>query len=65
MANNIRVYELAKELNKTSKEVMAVLAEKNIEVKTHMATLDDKQAEMLRAEKAWNRSRRESLQKTA
>ena len=37
---HIRVYELAKELNKTSKEIMAVLAEKNIEVTTHMATLD-------------------------
>ena len=35
---NIRVYELAKELKKTSKEVMALLAEKNIEVTTHMAT---------------------------
>ena len=30
MANKIRVYELAKELNKTSKEVMSLLAEKNI-----------------------------------
>ena len=38
---HIRVYELAKELNKTSKEIMAVLAEKNIEVTTHMATLED------------------------
>ena len=41
---HIRVYELAKELNKTSKEIMAVLAEKNIEVTTHMATLEDNQA---------------------
>lgn len=47
---NIRVYELAKELNKTSKEVMAVLAEKNIEVTTHMATLEDNQADMVRGE---------------
>ncbi len=47
---NIRVYELAKQLNKTSKEVMAVLAEKNIEVTTHMATLEDNQASMVRAE---------------
>ncbi|MBS6397508.1 MAG: translation initiation factor IF-2 [Clostridiales bacterium] len=47
---NIRVYELAKELNKTSKEVMAVLAEKNIEVTTHMATLEDNQAAMVRKE---------------
>ena len=46
----IRVYELAKELNRTSKEVMAVLAEKNIEVTTHMATLEDNQAAMVRGE---------------
>ena len=44
---HIRVYELAKELNKTSKEIMAVLAEKNIEVTTHMATLEDNQAELV------------------
>lgn len=49
---NIRVYELAKELNKTSKEIMAVLAEKNIEVTTHMATLEDNQAEQVRGELA-------------
>ena len=48
-SKNIRVYELAKQLNKTSKEVMAVLAEKNIEVTTHMATLEDNQAAMVRA----------------
>ena len=45
---HIRVYELAKELNKTSKEIMAVLAEKNIEVTPHMATLEDNQAELVR-----------------
>ena len=45
---HIRVYELAKERNKTSKEIMAVLAEKNIEVTTHMATLEDNQAELVR-----------------
>lgn len=48
-SKNIRVYELAKELNKTSKEIMAVLAEKNIEVTTHMATLEDNQASLVRA----------------
>ncbi len=47
---HIRVYELAKELNRTSKEVMAVLAEKNIEVTTHMATLEENQAAAVRAE---------------
>lgn len=48
-SKNIRVYELAKQLNKTSKEVMAVLAEKNIEVTTHMATLEENQVSMVRA----------------
>lgn len=47
---NIRVYELAKQLNKTSREVIAVLAEKNIEVTTHMATLEENQVSMVRAE---------------
>ncbi len=49
-SKNVRVYELAKELNKTSKEIIALLAEKNIEVTTHMATLEDNQAAMVRAE---------------
>ena len=51
MANrNIRVYELAKELNKTSREIISLLAEKNIEVTTHMATLEDNQADQVRAQ---------------
>ena len=45
---HIRVYELAKELNKTSREIISLLAEKNIEVTTHMATLEDNQAELVR-----------------
>ncbi len=59
---NIRVYELAKQLNKTSKEVMAVLAEKNIEVTTHMATLEDNQAAMVRAELGEPRPAKEEKQ---
>ncbi|MCD8248917.1 MAG: translation initiation factor IF-2 N-terminal domain-containing protein, partial [Lachnospiraceae bacterium] len=47
---NIRVYELAKELNRTSKEIISLLAEKNIEVTTHMATLEENQANMIRAQ---------------
>ncbi len=59
---NIRVYELAKELGKTSKEVMAVLAEKNIEVTTHMATLEDNQASMVRAELGQSKAAKEEQQ---
>ncbi len=59
---NIRVYELAKELKKTSKEVMALLAEKNIEVTTHMATLEEKQAAIVRAELGKNVPAKEEKQ---
>lgn len=59
---NIRVYELAKELKKTSKEVMALLAEKNIEVTTHMATLEEKQAAIVRAELGKNVPTKEEKQ---
>lgn len=61
-SKNIRVYELAKELKKTSREVMAVLAEKNIEVTTHMATLEDNQASMVRAELGGTRPTKEEKQ---
>ena len=35
----LRVHELAKELDKTNKEVMDVLKEKQVDVKSHMSTL--------------------------
>ena len=38
-----RVYEFAKELNVTSKEVLAVAKDQGIEFKNHMASIDDAQ----------------------
>lgn len=43
----IRVYELAKELNTTSKRLMEKLAEININLKNHMSLLEDDQLEAL------------------
>ena len=43
----VRVYELAKELNTTSKRLMEKLAEINIIVKNHMSLLDEKELEAL------------------
>ena len=40
----IRVYDLAKELGKTSKEVVDILQSMGIEVKNHMSTMEDSQA---------------------
>lgn len=43
----VRVYELAKELNTTSKRLMEKLAEININLKNHMSLLEDDQLEAL------------------
>ena len=45
----IKVHELAKEFGKTNKDVMDFLKSKNIDVKSHMSTVEDKDAEMVRA----------------
>ena len=44
-----RVYELAKELNKSNKEILDFLKSKNIELKSHMSNVDESQADMVRA----------------
>ncbi len=46
----MKVYELAKELGKTSKEMIEYLSGKNIEVKSHMSALEEDQVEMLKKE---------------
>ena len=43
-----RVHELAKELDRTNKEVIAALAEKNVEVKSHMSVLSEEQEAMVK-----------------
>lgn len=44
----VRVHELAKELNKTNKEVLDVLRAKNIEVTSHMSSLSDEQVAVVK-----------------
>ena len=44
----LRIYEIAQEINKTNKEVLDFLKEKNIEVKSHMSTLEEKEEKMVR-----------------
>lgn len=43
-----RIYELAKELNVGSKEVLALAKQKGMSVKNHMSTVDDQQAKDIR-----------------
>ncbi len=44
----IKVYELAQELNMQSKDLLAVLKDKGIEVKNHMSVLEDNQVSVAR-----------------
>ena len=39
----MKVYELAKEMGMESKELLAVMKNKGIEVKSHMSVLEDEQ----------------------
>jgi translation initiation factor IF-2 len=47
LLEKVRVYELAKELNTTSKRLMEKLAEINIEVKNHMSLLEEHELKAL------------------
>ena len=46
--SKLRLYELAKELEKTSKEVLSMLKDKGIEVASHSSTLSEEQIEVVR-----------------
>ncbi len=47
--SKIRVYELAKELEISSKELITILMEEfNVEVKNHMSVIDDEDAELIK-----------------
>lgn len=45
---NIRVHELAKQINKDTKEIKKILSEHGIEVKSHMSSLDEKAVEIVK-----------------
>ena len=47
--STVRVYELAKELNVSNKEVLDFLKSKNIDLTSHMSTVEDDHAQMVRA----------------
>lgn len=46
--SKIKIYELAKELQVTSKEVIELLGKKNIEVKSHMSSIENTEADQVR-----------------
>ncbi len=46
--SNMRVHELAKQLNKDSKEIISILKENGVEVKTHMSSITDESVELVK-----------------
>lgn len=59
----MKVHEFAKEISKTSKEIITVAQELGIEVKSHMSSLEEKDIEKIRkklsGEKVENKSKKE------
>ncbi|MBQ3397193.1 MAG: translation initiation factor IF-2 N-terminal domain-containing protein, partial [Synergistaceae bacterium] len=47
MNNKIRIYELAKKLNKSNKELLAVLQQLDIPVKSHSSSIDEETAQIV------------------
>ena len=50
--SKLRVYELAKELGKSNKEMLEMLKNKGIEVASHMSTLSEEQINAVKAKTA-------------
>jgi translation initiation factor IF-2 len=48
MADRTRVYELARELGLTSKELIELLSKEGVEVKSHASTIEDEYADLVR-----------------
>ena len=46
--SKMKIYELAKELNKSSKELVEFLAARNIEVKSHMSSIEEDAVTMVK-----------------
>ncbi|MDF2952437.1 MAG: Translation initiation factor N-terminal region, partial [Anaerocolumna sp.] len=44
----MKVYELAKELDKHSKDIISYLTEKGVDVKSHMSNLEDSSVTMVK-----------------
>ena len=48
LLGKMKIHELAKEIDKTSKEIIAVAQELGIEAKSHMSSLEDKDIEKIK-----------------
>ena len=61
----VRVYELAKELEIKSKQLIEILQNLGADVKNHMSTLDDDVADLVREHFAQAKDKKQKKQKVA
>ena len=47
LLGKMKIHELAKEIDKTSKEIIAVAQELGLEVKSHMSSLEDNEVKLV------------------
>ena len=49
LLGKIKLYDIAKELNLTSKEVLEIAKKLNIDAKSHLSSVDEAEAERIKA----------------
>ncbi|MBQ9418948.1 MAG: translation initiation factor IF-2 N-terminal domain-containing protein, partial [Synergistaceae bacterium] len=47
MSDKIRIYDLARKLNKSNKELLAVLQQLDVPVKSHSSSIDEETAQIV------------------
>ena len=47
MSDKIRIYDLARKLNKSNKELLAVLQQLDVPVKSHSSSIDEETAQVV------------------
>ncbi|MDO5426221.1 MAG: translation initiation factor IF-2 N-terminal domain-containing protein [Eubacteriales bacterium] len=65
--SKVRVFELAKELGKQNKEILTFLADKGVNLTSHMSMIEDEQVEMIKEglQKPQNTEKAEKTEKPA
>ena len=67
LLGKMKIHELAKEIDKTSKDIIAVAQELGLDVKSHMSSLEENDIEQVKkkliGEKGENKAKKETVKK--
>ena len=62
LLGKIKIYEIAKKLNLTSKEVLEVAQELDIDVKSHLSGIEEEEAKKIEERLSGNKSKKQEKQ---